>query len=124
MLPAANCARGYVAAGSSPRGVTVDPSGTFAYVANGGSSNVSAYAINANTGALTEITGSPFAADLSASSITVDPAGRFAYVANAGSDNVSAYTIDAGSGVPTQITGSPFAAGTEPRSLTVMGTLE
>ncbi|MGH7985387.1 MAG: hypothetical protein ACREQX_03765, partial [Candidatus Binataceae bacterium] len=34
----------------------------FAYVANEGSGNVSAYTIDATTGALTPISGSPFAA--------------------------------------------------------------
>ena len=35
-------ARGHVAAGTFPRSVTVDPSGKFAYVANGSANNVSA----------------------------------------------------------------------------------
>ena len=34
---------GYVAAGTNPRSVTIDPSGQFAYVANFLSDNVSAY---------------------------------------------------------------------------------
>ena len=38
------------------------PGGTFAYVANFGSNNVLAYSINATTGALTPVTGSPFTA--------------------------------------------------------------
>ncbi|MGC9237930.1 MAG: beta-propeller fold lactonase family protein, partial [Thiomonas sp.] len=45
-----------------PYSVTVTPAGTFAYVANAGSNNVSAYSINATTGALTPVAGSPFAA--------------------------------------------------------------
>ncbi len=77
-----------------PDSVTVDPSGKFAYVANSGSSNVSAYTINATTGALTAVPGSPFAAGTTPVSVTVDPSGKFAYVANSGSDTVSAYTID------------------------------
>jgi len=43
---------GDVVAGTSPLSVTVDPTGKFAYVANTGSNTVSAYAINARTGAL------------------------------------------------------------------------
>ena len=50
-------------AGSKPEGpVGVDPEGKFAYVANLGSNNVSAYTIDANTGALTMVAGSPFGA--------------------------------------------------------------
>jgi hypothetical protein len=42
----------------------------FAYVANQGSNDVSAYTINATTGALTPVTGSPFAAGLNSASVT------------------------------------------------------
>jgi len=42
-----------VAAGTGPRSAAVDPSGKFAYVANGGSHNISVYTIEAGTGALT-----------------------------------------------------------------------
>jgi len=114
------------AAETGPASVTVDPSGRFAYVANGdlgGSNNVSAYTIDAATGALTLVAGSPFAAGTGPLSVTVDPSGKFAYVANSGffggASNVSAYTIDATSGALTPIAGSPFAAGTGPLSVTV-----
>ena len=42
--------------------MAVDPTGKFAYVANSGFDNVSGYTINATTGALTAIAGSPFPA--------------------------------------------------------------
>jgi 6-phosphogluconolactonase len=45
-------------AGSNPVAVTLDPLGKFVYVANLSSSDVSAFAINHATGALTQITGS------------------------------------------------------------------
>jgi 6-phosphogluconolactonase (cycloisomerase 2 family) len=48
----------------------VDPSGKFAYAANYGSANVSAYAINGTTGALTAVAGSPFVAGIFPTSIT------------------------------------------------------
>jgi len=56
------------AAGSGPRSVAVDPSGKFTYVANQCgvtctvNGNVSAYTIDSTTGALTPVSGSPFAA--------------------------------------------------------------
>ncbi len=93
----------------------------FAYVANFGSNNVSAYTINSSTGVLTAVSGSPFVAETNPTSVTVDSTGRFAYVANAGG-NVSAYTINAGSGALTAVSGSPFAAGTSPQSVAVDGT--
>ena len=60
-----------VAAGTGPCSVAVDPSGGFVYVANSGSANVSGYSINATTGALTALTGSPFTALNGADTIVI-----------------------------------------------------
>jgi 6-phosphogluconolactonase (cycloisomerase 2 family) len=102
----------------------VDPSGRFAYVTNNISADVSAYAINATTGALTAIAGSPIAAGTNPRSLTVDPSGKFAFVANRGTNNVSVYTIDAATGALTAIAGSPFATGNGPASVTTTGTIQ
>ena len=48
------------AAGTSPSGVTVSPNGSFLYVSNQGSNNVSAFTITVGTGVLASIAGSPF----------------------------------------------------------------
>ena len=53
-------------------------------MANYFSDNISAYEIDAATGGLTAVAGSPFAAGLGPYAITVEPSGKFAYVANAG----------------------------------------
>lgn len=103
-------------AGSHPRSVTVDPSGRFAYVANGGdlnssSHNVSAYTIDAATGALSAVAGSPYAAGSNPSCITVDPSGKFAYVSNQASQDVFAYSINVATGALTRIGVSGAAAG-------------
>ena len=109
-------------AGTTPLSMAGDPTAKFAYVANyfngAGGNSVSAYAINPTTGALTAVTGSPFAAGTNPRSVTVDPTGRFAYAANQNSNNVSAYTINGTTGALTPITGSPFAAGASPVSVT------
>src|SRR5437867_971621 len=75
-------------AGVSP--ATAYGAQSFAYVASEGDSEsrsqtVSAYTINAITGALTAVPGAPFAAGLYPFSVAVDPTGQFAYVANEGS---------------------------------------
>ena len=93
----------------------------FAYVPNIFSNNVSAYTIDANTGALTAVVGSPFAAGTEPLAVTIDPTGKFAYVPNAGSDNVSAYQIDANTGALTAVAGSPFPAGSWPNRVTLVG---
>jgi 6-phosphogluconolactonase len=60
-----------IAAGTNPCSVAVNPSGGFVYVANSGSANLSGYAINATTGALTALTGSPFGALNGADTIVI-----------------------------------------------------
>lgn len=99
--------------------IAVDPAGKFTYAANDSSNNVSVYTIDTTTGALTEITGSPFEAGSNPSCIAWDPSGKFVYVTNSGSDNVSAYTIDANTGSLTELDGSPFSVGSQPESITV-----
>jgi 6-phosphogluconolactonase (cycloisomerase 2 family) len=92
----------------------------FVYVANIGSNNVSGYTINSETGALTTVAGSPFAAGAFPASVAVNPSGRFAYVANSGaSDNVSGYRINSETGALTAIPGSPFPGGDGPASIIV-----
>jgi 6-phosphogluconolactonase len=104
--------------------VTVDPSGKFAYVGNYSSNSISAFTINTNTGALTAISGSPFAAGASPQSVTVDSSGKFAYVANFNSNDVSAFTINASSGALTPV-GSPVpTAGVSPYSVVTTGKIQ
>jgi 6-phosphogluconolactonase len=101
------------------RSVSVDPSGRFAYVTTWGNDDtagsVSAYTIDALTGALTStkmINGA--CPGLCAPwSVVVDPSGKFAYVANEGGSaptGVSIFSIDATTGALTP-TGVIAAAG-------------
>ena len=58
--------------------MAINAAGTFAYVTNENpynnvSGNVSAYAINASTGALTAVAGSPFAAGSDPVGVAVGP---------------------------------------------------
>ena len=99
--------------------VALDPSGKFAYAADGSDSasagGVSMYTINATTGGLAS-TGTIFAGT-DPVTVVVDPAGKFAYVTNSGSNDVSMYTIDATTGALASIGTS--AAGTGPFSVAV-----
>jgi len=108
-------------AGTSPRSIAIDPDGKFVYVANqgmvGGSGNISAYAMDSSTGALTAVAGSPFTAGSNPQFVAIDPTGKFAYAANEGSSNVSAYAINATTGALTAIPGSPFSALWRPSSI-------
>jgi 6-phosphogluconolactonase len=113
-------------AGVGPAGVTIDSTGKFVYVPNDSRcdscppGNVSAYSVNAGSGALTAIPGSPFpTAGLGPSGAAVDPTGKFLYVSNVSSGNVSAYTINARSGALTAVPGSPFFSGSWPGAVAV-----
>jgi YVTN family beta-propeller protein len=81
------------AGGVSPRSIAVDPSGSFAYVANNGCpddfvGNVTTYTINSTTGALTAVLPN-VDADFGPISVAVAPSGKWVYVANDGAFEVS-----------------------------------
>lgn len=97
----------------------INPLGVFAYTVIGGDSSVSAYRINAKTGAFTLVKGSPFKAGKSPNGVTVNPAGTFMYIANMGDHSISAYRINTTTGVLTPIAGSPFDVLGQPQSITI-----
>jgi 6-phosphogluconolactonase len=70
----------------------------FVYVVNRGSNNISAYTVDATSGALVAIASSPFATGNLPVAIAVDPTGTYAYVANQTDATISAFTIDRTSG--------------------------
>ena len=97
----------------------------FAYGAGGHANDVLAYAVNATSGALTAIAGSPYPAGDTTSAVAVDPAYRLLYAANQGatagpgSNTISAYTINATNGELSAVAGSPFATVAAPVSIAV-----
>ncbi len=107
-------------AGSQPMSAALDPAGKFLFVANAGNATgvgtVSAYTIDASSGALTAVADSPFASGDPATALAVDPTGKFLYVStrNANpccSSGIAAYTINPSTGALTPMPHSPFAAG-------------
>jgi 6-phosphogluconolactonase (cycloisomerase 2 family) len=95
---------GPFAAGSGSRSIAVAPNGRFAYIANYGSEDISAYAIDSATGAFASLPGSPYAVGAYPRAIVIEPSGRFAYVLanDAGEGNIFAYGIDGLTGVLTK----------------------
>jgi 6-phosphogluconolactonase (cycloisomerase 2 family) len=109
------------AVGSTPAGVTpvfldIEPTGKFAYVASAAGAEVYGYSIDATTGALTALAGSPYSTGAGSRPqfITIDPSGKFGYTANEGAANVSGFAINSTTGVLTAVPGSPFPAGNKP----------
>jgi 6-phosphogluconolactonase (cycloisomerase 2 family) len=117
----------FAALGGQSFGLAVVPSGAFVLVPDFNANGVDVAAVNAATGALTLVAGSPFVSGQAPTSVAVDPAGQFVFVANQGAPaaigaapvngSVSSFTIDAG-GVLAP-TGSPVTAGVQPSAVVV-----
>jgi 6-phosphogluconolactonase len=95
--------------------VAITPSGAFVYILGYGDKSVSAFAVDQTSGALTEISGSPFPTGGSDAlySEAISPNGQFLFVTtymtgNSGFTNV--FSINASTGALTQVSGSPFAS--------------
>ena len=73
------------------------------------SKSVSIYKIDASSGNLTLVSGSPFASGSGPTAAALTPDGRFAYVVNHESGNISGYKVNARTGALTRVPGSPFA---------------
>ncbi len=114
-----NTATGSYSTGSTPISVAISPLDNFVYVANQGSNNISAFALDAMTGALMPLAESPFAAADEPSAVAVDPTGSFLYVVNAAAGNVSVDAIDPTTGALSAVNGSPYAAGTNPSAIAI-----
>jgi len=91
--------------------IAIDPASTFVYVTNfsqvQGTSSISAYRLDATTGALTPLTGSPFSAGTAEPSwVSVDPSGAFLYVPSfdtTAGGIIEAFAIAPGTGVLTPL---------------------
>jgi 6-phosphogluconolactonase len=103
-------------AASSDNALTIDSATTYLYIArSGASSGLAVYAIGTN-GALSGVTGSPFAAGQGPHSVLLDSTGKYAYVGNLTDSTISGYAIGTGS-VLTPLSGSPYASGSSVDSL-------
>lgn len=97
----------------------------FLYTANVHDSTISAFTADDNTGVLTPVSGSPYAAGSSVGGLAVPPTGTstlgsfFLYAADPKAKTVRAFTIDGNTGALSPVPGSPFPAGNAPMLLTV-----
>jgi 6-phosphogluconolactonase (cycloisomerase 2 family) len=81
-----------------PVALILDPKGSYLYVANQGSNNVSTYSITSGTGFPVQVTDSPFGSEAQPSFLAIDPSGKYLYVGNqAASAGVQAFGIASGS---------------------------
>jgi len=84
----------------------VHPEGKCIYLA--GDSRISVFAIDAVSGALTEIEDSPVASGLFPMALSVDPLARFVYAASRDQNALFAYSIDPVTGSLSEAAGSPY----------------
>jgi 6-phosphogluconolactonase len=105
---------GSAAAGNGTTFLQIDVNGKYAFGSAGQATTngLYGYAIDATTGALTALAGSPYATGSQPLFVTIDPSGTYAYTANYGSANVSGFKIDPTTGVPAPL--GNFAAGLAP----------
>ena len=107
--------------GSSPRAMAIDPSGKFLYVSYeflvvnvGSDGGLAAYSIDAASGALSAVPGSPFAVGGVPNSVAIDASGRFLIVSTfpregeAPGNCLAVFSIDPDTGALTSVPGSPF----------------
>jgi 6-phosphogluconolactonase len=115
--------------GSDPLYMALAPvtlaSQAFLYTANVQAGTISAFTADDNSGALTPVSGSPYASGTSIGGVTIAPyttgnGTLFLYAADPQAQAVRAYTIDGNTGALTSMSGSPFQAGTSPALLTVV----
>jgi 6-phosphogluconolactonase len=92
-----------------PSAVASDPSSSYVYVTDFNLADVHAYSVN-SSGALTELSGSPFPTGNQPAAIAADSKYPYLYVANTLDSSVTAYSLSAGA----LTTLGTFATGTQP----------
>ncbi len=104
---------------NGPIGAAYSPNGNFLAVTNQADNIVLIYSVDQTTGALTQITGSPYATGDFPDGVTYSPDGNFLAVSNGnanGANAISIYSVDTITGALMPIVDSPFSGGNEPFS--------
>ena len=88
----------------------------FVYVGNHDSKDLSVFHINAATGELSPIAGSPFPLETAPTSMVASPNGEFLFISGDTSAGIFAYKIDS-RGAPQTVEDSPFETAESPHQL-------
>jgi 6-phosphogluconolactonase (cycloisomerase 2 family) len=94
----------------------------FAYLASSTDNTISAFSVDATTGAIASV-GPPVAAGLSPQAIASSSDKSHLYVANSDSNDLSVFAVAPNSGALTTSQESPVAAGTKPRALSLYSSI-
>ncbi len=98
------------------------PATSYLYAANDGSGTIAGFRINATTGALTTVPGSPFLADGIPGgdySLAASPNAQFLFATEENAKVIHIYAIDDKTGGLTKVSGSPFNVGEHSQGLKV-----
>ena len=104
--------------GSVPTILTMDSTGSFLFVGNSGSEDISVFSIDAKTGVLTQV-GANFPIGLVPMNLQLSPSGNFLYVTGEGSTGlIEVFAVNQGT-IGRPVTGSPFQTGNDPFGLAI-----
>jgi 6-phosphogluconolactonase len=103
---------------SQPQLLVMDPAGSFLYVMNTGSSNISVFSIDSGSGALTQVTNSPFSIGAPLLNLQLAPSGNFLYASLASVQNglIATFSITGGQ---LALVGTTTTDGMNPYGLTI-----
>jgi 6-phosphogluconolactonase len=96
-----------VIGGDAPNSLFMTPSGGFLYALSGGAT-VFGFKVDANSGTLSAISGSPFTLSSATEYFAIDPSSLFLYAAYA--NTVAGFNINASTGILTAFTATPVSA--------------
>jgi 6-phosphogluconolactonase (cycloisomerase 2 family) len=106
--------------GTLPNIITIDPSGTYAYVTNFDSDTITQFKINSD-GSLSYVWCSTQPTGWFPVGMSINPNGQYAYVANLGSSSIDTYSISSRTGrltllfpIPSQWTWTPYLIAINP----------
>jgi 6-phosphogluconolactonase (cycloisomerase 2 family) len=99
------------------RGMTLHPSGNYAYVANSGSNNVSSFRIDRLSGRLAELA-PPIKVGPVPNGIHIHPTGKFAYTPNVNNGTISILNINQDTGILSTPVSNTVTAGIDPVAIT------
>ena len=98
-----------VTSGDAPNSLLVTPADGFLYALSGGTT-IFGYSVDANSGALTAINGSPFTLSSATDYLAIDPSSQFAYAAYENANTIAGFNINASTGALTGFTTPPIPA--------------
>jgi len=104
---------------SQPEYLAMDPGGSYLYVANTLTNNISVFSIDSSNGTLTQLANSPFAIGLPPLNMQVTPSGNFLYVTTSGDPDGFIFGFSVNAGVLTSLGAPSSSFGINPNGLVI-----